>query len=303
MSLRTTSNIQQRQSLLDLQRTSERLAMNEARIASGKRLTNPGDDPTAAASILDLGNSIQANTQFIKQADSALSFLSSSEDVVGAAIDANMRLQELAQQGLNSASAGTSSAIVSELDGIRANLLSLANTKDQGKYLFAGTLTQTTPFVDAAPPAAPTYVGNSGAISLEVSASTSVATNIPGDQVFLGVGGPAGSNFFQAITDLRAALLIPNNAVGIQAAAKDLGTSLDFLSKVRTDLGGRQSSLLGLKDMLSNFNLSLQDLQNSQQDTDYPKAAVEYASDQTVQSATLSTMAKSNKTNLFDYLA
>jgi flagellar hook-associated protein 3 FlgL len=301
MSLRTVSSIQQRQSLLDLQQTKERLAMNETRITSGKRLTGPGDDPTAAALILDFGNSIQANTQYVKQADSALSFLTSSEDVVAAAIDANMRLQELAQQGLNSASAGAASAFVAELDGIRANLLSLANTKEQGKYLFAGTLTQTPPFVDAAPPAAPTYAGNSGTISLDVSASTSVVTNTPGDQVFLGAGGPAGSNFFQAITDLRTALA-NNNAAQIQTAAGELSTSLDFLNKVRTDLGGRQASLLSLKDMLSNFNLGLQDLQNNQQDTDYAKAAVEYASDQTVQAASLSAMAKSSKANLFDYL-
>ncbi len=302
MSLRTPSTTQSRQALLDLQRTKERLALNQTRITSGKRLTRPGDDPTAAALILDFGNSIQANTQFIKQADSALSFLTSSEDVVTAAIDSNMRLQELAQQGLNATNTGTSSAIISELDGIRANLLSLANTKDQGKYLFAGTRTQTVPFVDAAPPAAPTWAGNSGTISLDVSASTSVATNIPGDQVFLGVGGPAGSNFFQAITDLRAALLVPNNAAGIQAAANDLSTSLDFLSKVRTDLGGRQSSLLSLKDMLSEFNLNLQDLQNTQQDTDYPQAMTEFTSDTTIQSAALSAMAKTNKANLFDYL-
>jgi len=312
MSIRTTSGIAQRQSLLDLQRTNERLAMNESRIATGKRLTKPGDDPTAAALILDFGNSIQANTQYIKQADSALSFLTTSEDIVAAAIDANMRLSELAQQGLNSTNTGTSSAIVAELDGIRANLMSLANTQDQGKYIFAGTNTQTPPFTDnplnlspaPAPPylVPPTYVGNSGTISLDVSASTSVATNTPGDQVFLGAGGPAGSNFFQAISDLRAALLIPNNAAGIQTAAGEIGTSLDFLSKVRTDLGGRQSSLNSLKDMLSNFNLSLQDMQNTQEATDYPKAAVEYASDQTIQSATLSAMAKASKTNLFDYL-
>jgi flagellar hook-associated protein 3 FlgL len=309
MSVRTTSNIAQRQSLLDLQRTSERLAMNESRIATGKRITKPGDDPTAAALILDFGNSIQANIQYIKQADSALSFLTASEDAVASAIDANMRLQELAQQGLNSTAAGTTSAIVAELDGIRANMISLANTKDQGKYLFAGTNTQTAPFSDPALPnpplIPPTWNGNSGVISLDVSASTSVATNIPGDQVFLGAGGvpgPPSSNFFQAISNLRAELLIPNNAVGIQAAAKDLSTSFDFLSKVRTDLGGRQASLNSLKDMLSNANLNLQDMQNTQQDTDYPAAMTEYTSDTTVQSVTLSAMAKASKTTLFDYL-
>lgn len=306
MSIRTVATSLQRQNLLDLERTKERMALNSMRISSGKRLTSPGDDPTAAALILDFGTSIDANTQFVKQADAALSFLSTAENVVSSAIDGNMRLQELATQGQGSISAGARSAIIAELDGIRANMVSLANTQNQGKFIFGGTQTLATaanplPFNDAASPAAPTYVGNSGIIRLDVTATTSVATNIPGDQVFLGAGGPAGSNFFQAITDLRAAL-VGNNVAGMQTAAGELNTSMTFLTQVQTDLGGRQASLTSLKDMLSGFNLNLQDLQNNQEDTDYAKAITEYTSDQTVQSATLSTMAKTSKTNLFDYL-
>src|ERR1035437_5105215 len=96
MSLRTVASTENRQSLLDLQRTNERLANNQTRISSGNRLVNPGDDPAAAASIVDLGNSIQANTEYLKQITAATSYLSPAEDAVNAAVNANMRLQELA---------------------------------------------------------------------------------------------------------------------------------------------------------------------------------------------------------------
>jgi len=39
------------------------------------------------------------------------------------------------------------------------------------------------------------------------------------------------------------------------------------------------------------------------QATDYPAAMTEYTNDETIQSVTLSLMAKTNKVNLFDYLA
>src|SRR5664279_2468567 len=97
MSIRTVTSSENRQSLLDLQRTNERLANNQTRISSGNRLVNAGDDP-AAASIVDLGNSIQANTGYLKQIDSATSYLSPTEDAVNAAVNANMRLQELAAE-------------------------------------------------------------------------------------------------------------------------------------------------------------------------------------------------------------
>jgi flagellar hook-associated protein 3 FlgL len=302
MSIRTVPSTLNRQSLLDLQRTNERLANNQTRISSGNRLVNPGDDPAAAASIVDLGNSIEANNQFLKQIDSAASYLSPTEDAVNAAVNANMRLQELAASALGPASAADRATMVTEIDTIRTNLVSIANTQSQGKYLFAGKMTKTVPFTDAVPPALPAYNGDQGSINLDVTASQSVATNLPGDQVFEKGGAGSSSNFFQAIADLRVGLTTNNTAL-IQTASDNLKTVLDNLNQNLAELGGRQAGLLALKDTLGGFNVSLQGLQNTQQETDYPKAAVEYASDTTAQSATLSSMAKISKTNLFDYLA
>lgn len=301
MALRTPSTSQTHQTLLDLERTKERLAVNQTRISSGKRITSPGDDPTAAAAILSFGNSIDANTQFIKQADSALGFLTTSEDVVSSAISSVERLQELAQTG--------SASSAPEVDAIRTSLLSLANTKSQGKFLFGGTLTQGTaahplPFEDAAPPAGPiNYWGDSGSINLNVTATTAVTTNTPGDTAFFGPGGQGSTtDLFKAVTDLRD-VLSGASAMPIATATANLQTSLDNLISVRTDLGSRQAQLFDIKDTLSGFNVTLQGLQNSQQDTDYAQAATEYTSDQTIQSASLSVLAKANKTSLFDYLA
>jgi flagellar hook-associated protein 3 FlgL len=295
MSFRTASTTQQRQSLLDLQRTQERLAQNTARVTSGNRLTGPGDDPTATAAILDFNNSIQANTQSMKQADSALNLLKSSEDAVSGAIDSMMRLKELAVNG--------SSASGPELDAIRQNLLALANTQFQGKYLFAGTKTQTQPFTDGATVA---WNGNQSDIALSVSTTTSITTNVTGDEVFLGGKGKspdiAGSNpndIFQAVTDLKAAL---TTGTGVQAVSTRLDNIFQNLNATLATLGGRQAGLISLKDTLSNFNATLEGLQSAQEATDYPKAATELASDQTLQTATLSTMAKTNKVSLFDYL-
>ena len=305
MSFRTPSTTQQRQMLHDLERTKERLALNQARIASGKRIVRPGDDPTGSALILDFGNSIESNTQFIKQADSALSFLKTSEDAVAASIYSTIRLQEMAQQGLTSTNGSNGrAALAQEADAIRNNLLSLANTRQQGKYLFAGTQTQTVPFTDTAPPAGPiTYAGDAGTISLDVTATTSVATNVAGNTLFFGTGGQgSATDLFKAVTDLRDGLSTNNTAL-IQTAATNLQAIMANLNQVQTDLGGRQAGLLDLQETLSGFNVTLQDLQNTHQDTNYAQAVTEFTSDQTIQSVTLSTLAKANSQNLFDYLA
>ncbi len=301
MSLRTASTTQQRQSLLDLQRTQERLAQNRTRITTGSRITGPGDDPTATAAILDFNNSIQANTQSIRQADAALSYLSPSENQVAAAIDATIRLQELA--------VGGSSASIGELDAIRGNLLSMANAQSQGKYLFAGTRTNQPAFV-LANPNDPTsqisYQGDAGAIQLTLDGNAAnpnqVTTNIPGDTVFFGSGGMGSStDIFQAITDLKAGLNA-NDAAAVKVAAGHLDLIFANLNKVQAELGGRQAGLLDLKDTLTTFNTTLEALQSSMEATDYPKVGTEISADETQQSVTLSVMAKTNKVSLFDYL-
>ncbi|MFZ1375842.1 MAG: hypothetical protein WAS25_04545 [Geothrix sp.] len=301
MSFRTASTTQQRQSLLDLQRTQERLAQNQTRLTTGSRITGPADDPTASAAILDFDNSIKVNTQFIKQADAALSYLTPAENNVAAVIEANMRLQELA--------IGGSTASIAELDAIRSNLLSMANAQSQGKYVFAGTATDTKPFVltnPNDPTSQITYQGNSGQIRLNLDGNAAnpnqVVTNIPGDTVFFGAGGLGSStDIFQAITDLKTAFNA-NDTAAVKVVSANLNLILSNLNKAQADLGGRQAGLENLKETYANFNATLENLQTAQAETDYPKVMTEVAADETMKSVTLSTMAKTNKSNLFDYL-
>ena len=180
MSLRTPTTDQNRQTLLNLQNVQEQLAQDTQRISTGNQITSPGDDPTGTALILDFGTSIQANTQFLQQATSANSLLQSASDALSSVISEANSLQVLASEALSSSSTATSlAAIAPQVEAARSNLLSLANTQSQGKYVFAGTDTTTVPFTDAGAPAgAITYSGNSGVINLGVSATTTVATTI-----------------------------------------------------------------------------------------------------------------------------
>ena len=295
MSFRTSTATQQRQSLQDLQATQERMALNNARITSGKRIGSPGEDPNGAALILDFGNSIQANTQYLKQIDAASSFLTTSENAINGVMEGVMRLQELAVAG--------SSASVPEVNAILQNMLALANTQSQGKYLFSGTKTDVQPFSGTAPY---TYQGNQQDINLGVATGTLVSTNLTGDEVFLGGQnlhpGDSPSDLFTAVQNLATGLQNGTSAT-VQAALKNLEAAFANLNQMLAKLGGRQAGLLSLQSTLSTFNLSLESLQSAQQDTDYPTAALEYSADQTIQSATLSVMAKSNRASLFDYLA
>lgn len=298
MSIRTPTTDLNRQSLLNLQNVQAQIAQNTLRLSSGNQITNPGDDPTGTATILDFQNSIQANTQFLQQASSANNLLQSAADAFTGAIDGANNLQTLAQQALSnttSASAGPAS-LAPQIDAIRSNLLSLANTQYQGIYVFGGTLTSNPPFTDTgaatpttpATPGAPiTYGGNSGTINLGVSATAQVATNIPGDTAF--------GNLFTAVNELYNAVNgtgpSGNSTAGITtdvtAASKDLTIALNNLYQQQAVVGGRQAGLNSLQTTISGINLSLQSAQSGLQSTNVAQTYTDLTSEQTAQQAIL----------------
>ncbi|OQA37340.1 MAG: Flagellar hook-associated protein 3 [Acidobacteria bacterium ADurb.Bin340] len=302
MSLRTPNPFTNRQTLLDLQRTKERLAILNEQLASGRRIVRLGDDPTGSALIVDFKTSIERNKQYEKQIASARSFLRASETSLGTLSDGLARLLELGQQGLSDTTGASGRPrLAQEVDGLRSNFLSISNTQSGGKYLFAGTRTTTEPF--SGPSAGPiAYAGDNASIDLDVSVGAAITTNLTGDRVFFGPGGQgSASDLFQAVTDLRDGLSTNNRAL-IQSAYDNLQTIHGRLQDLTTEVGGRQASLDQLEESLGSFNLSLQSIQNTYEALDYPEAITAYTREDTAQQAALSTLAKSNQQNLFDYL-
>ncbi len=302
MSLRTPNPFTNRQTLQDLQRTKERLAILNEQLASGRRIVRLGDDPTGAALIVDFKTSIERNKQYEKQIASARSFLQASETSLGSLSEGIARLLELGQQGLSDTTGASGRPrLAQEVDGLRSNFLALSNSQSQGKYLFAGTRTTTQPF--SGPSAGPiAYAGDGAAIDLDVSVGATITTNLAGDRVFFGPGGQgSATDLFQAVTDLRDGLNTNNRAL-IQSAYDNLQAIHGRVQDLTTELGGRQASLEQLEESLGSFNLSLQSIQNTYEALDYPEAITAYTREDTAQQAALSTLAKSNQQNLFDYL-
>ena len=129
-----------------------------------------------------------------------------------------------------------------------------------------------------------------------------VSTNTPGDTVFFGPGGQgSATDVFQAIKDLRDGLNT-NNTVLIQSAYNNLQSMHSRWQNTITDIGGRQAALEQLQETVGGFNTSLQAIQDTYEAVDYPSAITAYQKEGISQQASLSTLARSNQQNLFNYL-
>ncbi len=311
MTIRTPNPTNSARMLLDLQRSKERYSNYATQLTTGKAIVNLGDDPAGSAAILNFQASIDQNRQFMSQIDAATGYLQNSETVATSVQTQVTRLMELAQSGLNGTQSTVSrGAIASEVDGIFTSLVNLANTRVQGKYIFAGTNTTTPPFDAATAPAGSpnsiTYNGNNATINFTVGASATTATNIAGDTLFLGGAAPGayGGNLdlFNATKSLSQALTAGNTA-NIQAAYDNLKAISSHLNDSITHLGGLQNSIDNIRTSLADINTNLKAVQDTVQGVDYPSAITGFTQEGTAQSATLSVMAKISSRNLFDYLA
>ena len=147
MVLRVTNQMQQNNALQNIFRISEELFRTNERIATGKQINRPSDDPSGIRLAASLTVSISQAEQFSRNIDNNRIFA----DQADAALDAVgldlTRAKELATSALN----GTSSAQIRattalEVRGLIENLFLSANTRVNGQYIFSGTNTLVEPF-------------------------------------------------------------------------------------------------------------------------------------------------------------
>jgi flagellar hook-associated protein 3 FlgL len=123
----------------DLQVQLSQLSVLQDQSSSGLAISKPSDNPSGMALSLALQSQQSANTQYAANATDGQNWLTS---VDGALTSATTALQQVRNLTLSAANAGQSTtsqnAIVSQLEGLKAELMSAANTTYLGRPVFAG---------------------------------------------------------------------------------------------------------------------------------------------------------------------
>ncbi len=124
-----------------MRRVEDAMARLQAQIATGQRFNAPSEDPAGAnrAALLDrLGSLVESHSRVIARAETRLAQAETAIDGASATL---VRLRELALAASNGTlSAADRDVLATEVASLRAQLLDLANSRDEaGRYLFAGS--------------------------------------------------------------------------------------------------------------------------------------------------------------------
>ena len=171
--------------IFELQRNA---ADAQLQIASGKRIIQPGDDPVAAATVMQVNERIKAVMQFDRNGAQAEQRLTQAEDVMRGVSNSLQRVHELVLQGRNETlGVENRRALALEVREHIDVLVDLGNTRNaSGEYIFSGAQVTTRPFTrDVAGNVS--YNGDQVVRQIQISETRAVGESFSGDAVMMAV--------------------------------------------------------------------------------------------------------------------
>jgi flagellar hook-associated protein 3 FlgL len=268
-------------------------------ISTGLSVNVPSDNPAAAATLVQNAAQTAEADQFQRSLGGVQAELENADSTLNSVTTALQRALTLGVEGASGTlNSSDQQALAVEVQGIQSQLLNLANLSYQGNYVFAGTATQTAPYVlDPTSSSGVQYVGNNGVNSITVGDHFSVNTNLPGSQLF----SSPGNDVFQSVQDLITGLQ-SGNTTAISTAVGEVSNASNYIDQQRVFYGNAVNQLDSQQTFLATETTQLAEQQNTVGGADLPAVISNLESAQVSRQATLEALGQTQQTNLFSYL-
>lgn len=176
-----------RQILFGISSNQRSLLRAQEQIASGRRIVLPSDDPTASVRALSLTRHLADVDRFGSAIGAGRVLTESAGDALQHASSLLNDGRALLLQALNGTlSAEDREAMAGEFEGLKAQLLEIANQKSGERYLFGGTGSGAVPWRELQQGALTrvVYHGDGDEQRIRVGEGVDVPVTLPGSEVF-----------------------------------------------------------------------------------------------------------------------
>ena len=310
--MRVTANTFPNSLVQQLNSLSQRQNKLQNQAATGQRVQSPEDDPVAMRRVLDLQAEGKAVGQYERN-------IARHQEVAAATFSAMKSLKTVSDRAREVAIAAVGITSQDELniyarqitEKIKSAVQSV-NEKNQGDYLFSGTLSNQPPFVMTTDAngnvTSETYQGNTTLAESEIASGVTLSAEAIGENT--SGAGPrglitdsrVGADFFNHLISLQNNLLSGNRAA-IEATdqtnlAKD---EENFLFHLGTN-GAIQSRLEATNARANSRTDTLEGLVSHEADADLAQTLMRLNQTQTAYQAALQSAGKILGSSLLDYL-
>lgn len=298
MPLRVTPGMMHTQLTRNLNRTLTDMARLQEQMTTGRKINRASDDPVGITYSLRYRTELSGNVQYQKNIDMALSWLDFNDTVLQQAQDVLKRLKELAVQGANGTNPDVAlSNIADEVRQLKGQILDIANSKLNGKYVFNGEKTDEMPYDPSVDPR--TVSTDDGAIHYMVGVGVQLQINLSGSNVF---GEPAEADNIFAVLDNIINALQNGNHGGVSAEIPNIESRMDKILNQQAEIGARVNRVELMQNRLKDLELNLTDLQSKTEDADFEKLIIDAKINENIYQASLSVGARIITPSLVDFL-
>ncbi|MFC1556301.1 flagellar hook-associated protein FlgL [candidate division KSB1 bacterium] len=304
--MRVTDSFRYRTVSRNLNSSRERMTDLQEQLSTGKRINRPSDDPVNISKSMKLRTVLESNFQFQDNISDAVTQLTVQEESLNQIHDILLEMKELVTAGASD-SIVVKKSIAEQVEQMMQNMLEVANTKFNGRYIFGGTETQNQPFVfntnvinfgvdgDVVD-----YYGDLGRVKRQVNETTQVDVNLNGMQVFNQAGGE-GIDLFQMMYDTKEALL-DDDTDGVRDKMEDVETALEQTLNNFLKIGTRRQLVQFNEDRYLTQNTQIRATMSSLEDTDYGQAFVAFKAEENALNSALSAGARVVSPSLLDFI-
>lgn len=306
----------------NLARASDAMLKANKVVSTGKRINRLSDDPVGLVSVLSLRSSIEYVGQLERNITTGRSWLNMGETAMSQMEDILSQAKALAiQMSSDNQGAEERANSAEAVEGYFQQILSLANTEVDGRYIFAGTHTDTPPYVlgtDDGGNTAVTYQGNDTAFEIRIAESINVAVGRIGTDIFGSWGndltadgdpltdnwgdpGAGTGNIFKTLLDLKESLRT-NDEAGIRTAMDELDSQLNRLRALVADTGSKLKRVELKQTIIEDLRLTYTDRKSELEDADIAEAVMDLQAKQLAYQAALKSSAQVMRMSLVDFI-
>lgn len=252
--MRVTNNMITNRVSYNLSNSISRYMNLQTQISSGRRINRPSDDPLGILRDLDYRKEISKNQQYQRNISQGQTWMQSYDTILSETnsllVSASLVAETMANGTMDAELRDSAAA---EVRATIDQILNMANTQKEGKYIFSGFMTDTKAIRSSNNGFV--FTGDDGRLNYQIDNSSRMQVNLLGNDVFLKqintLGGEADYNVALTIDTLLENL---HNGEGIDLTTStftikdnNLGISVDV------DLAGATT----MDDVITTINSTL----------------------------------------------
>ena len=301
---RVTNQTQMRAAQRNLQENLSQLSRLQEQASTLKTINRSSDDPTAAAAAMSVRAEIRAVDQYSANADNGNNWLTTIDSALSSVTDIMNRVRDLTVQGANSGAltAAAKEAIAVELEGLKTDLATQANTTFLGRSVFAGNSDDATAFALDTNSGLYTFKGDASSVERRISATSTVRVDADGGAIFDTPTSVNSGSVFDLLDDIVKDLRSPT-PVNVGARLTTIDERMAVMVGQHTGIGARQVQIERAQSTLLEKAGTLDAQRSGIEDADLGQVILDLKLQEMTYQAALAVTARVLQPTLMDFLA